>query len=488
MKGSDDVTGGVPGKTCPTKEEVQAAKDAGEPLGKQRIFCWYTLDYSKFSKNNAAQNLTYGVAQIQRLTRANTKEVTGAGLMKTAMGFLFSFIFELIYLVAFFALFLAMVFRVAMLWLFIAFSPFLVLLLYLKELKEFGGSENDIFSIKALISWAFVPAKVGAVLTIGFIMISAGQSMTDSFMAKMEKVSIGTVLEFDTIFHGMDNVQEFIWLIMTTLIIWMGVFAVLKKLKGVEGVFSGIQNYLQRAGTFAAKAGYYAPIFPVGEGGEKTSLAKTIGMLDIEKQAKGWLTTFQKPSVATKLSQGFDIIKNKEAVANEIDEHLEGGRFGKAVALLTSSSGGNINNETLKKAMESGELKPFLDKLGKQFGKDWGKHTTKIENAIKGLKTKPGTPGEKAKELAAAPTAAPAMTVKMASDIHLTDLIKKQNVTEGDVTEVLREVKTKPDINADQAVKNVVESLRKSEKIKPATGGPETTGSLETDTAPRDDD
>ena len=369
------------GDECPTPEQIQDARTKGGELGSKRIFCWYELDYSRFSRNNAAYYITYGMAQITHLTRAHLGEADLKGITKTAFGFVFSIVMEAVYLIAIVCLFLALLFRVAFLWIFVALSPFLVLLYYLKkDMPEFGTGEQAMFSISSFMRWAFVPAKVGVVFSLGFILITTGQTISQYFQVTAETAGgvRRTVLDFKTIFQGMSTIQDLLWLLMSVVIVWVGVFGVLTKLEGVSFAFEGIKRYFQRAGKFAAKAGVYAPIFPLGEAGEKVSIAEAVAPFDLRARFRDMAERFKKPSVAAKLSDAYDALRGQRDIVDKMDNHFKNKEYKQFIALAAANSRGNFSEDMVRDASLD-ELKKFLG----AFGKNWQTKADEIKDAIR---------------------------------------------------------------------------------------------------------
>lgn len=221
--------------------------------------CWEDVDIGKFAPNNAAYHLTYSMAGVQKLSQART----GDPLDKIAIGTLFSLIIQIIYLVSFGSLFIALIFRVAALWFMVAFSPFLVLIYYLSsipEIKTDGVSSK--FSFSELGKWAFAPAKVGAVWSIGFIMITTGQGLTKNFFEGLNEYG-GQVFSVNSLFMGMESIQELMWLIMTIGIIWMGTFAVLGELPVIGEQLKKIGDYGTGLAKDIARSPTWAPIVPM---------------------------------------------------------------------------------------------------------------------------------------------------------------------------------------------------------------------------------
>ena len=100
-----------------------------EGVSETATICWKTLDPTAYNQNNASYFLTYSMARVQNLTQADT----GKSISKVAIGTLFTLIIQVVYLAAFLAMYLALIIRVAALWVLMAFSPFLVLMYYLTK-------------------------------------------------------------------------------------------------------------------------------------------------------------------------------------------------------------------------------------------------------------------------------------------------------------------------------------------------------------------
>ncbi len=202
------------------------------------------------------------MARVQNLTQADT----GKDISKVAIGTLFTLIIQIVYLIAFLAMYLALIIRVAALWIMMAFSPFLVLMYYLtKDLNIQAGGVETNFSIAAFTKWAFVPAAVGAVWSVGFIMITTGQTMSGDIFTTLNDTGAitGKVFSASSLFLGMESLQQFIWLIMTIGIIWVGTFAALSKLPVVGAVTGAIKGYGDRIGKVVGSVPKWAPIIPL---------------------------------------------------------------------------------------------------------------------------------------------------------------------------------------------------------------------------------
>ncbi len=275
------------------------------PPGKENAYyqtttyCWENRKLDKFSKSNAAYHLTYSMAKVQNLPKATAVGTTAETFAKIGIGTLFSLFFQIVYLIAFASLFIVLIFRVAALWFMVAFSPFLVLLLYLSQDSQLSGIGKSIeskFSIAQFANWAFAPAKVGLVWSVGFLMITTGQISTKEVAVALNKTGDITSYGFSvsSLYMGMESIQELMWLLMTIGIIWVGTFAVFSDLAVVNTITDKIKNYGNDFAKEVAMSPTWAPIMPMIDpktGGLKLgSYGKTAGPVGMLQKAKAYHT------------------------------------------------------------------------------------------------------------------------------------------------------------------------------------------------------
>lgn len=254
-------------------EPNENASEDNKKLQKRISMCMESFNLFKFDQNTAVPYLTYGSARIQNLTRTTSNS---SNILKVATSILIPLAIQAAYAIALFALLFALVIRMMMLWLLVAFSPFLVMLYWFKD----SDSANDLkeyFSIDQFISWAFVPAKVGGIFVISFIMISAGQSLGGSIGNWADNSDfVFKLLDQRSIFGNLDSIQYIVWLLMSLATLWLGTFAVLSRLKFVNTVTDFVSNAGKQFATQVATLPYWAPILPIGQGGQKASVRSTV--------------------------------------------------------------------------------------------------------------------------------------------------------------------------------------------------------------------
>ena len=265
--------------------EAKEPKDPkNKAFHKRTSMCMENLNFFKYDQNTAVIYLTYGMARIQNLVNSTA----GDDAIQLAVGVVMSLVMQAAYAIALTALFVALIVRMLMLWMFVGFSPILVLILYFK-----GEDSNPLaqlegkFDFQTFAKWAFVPAKVGAVFVVSFIMISAGQSLGDVLVDNVTNQSGMTfkILEGKSIFMGLGSMQTFIWLLMSIAVLWLGVFAVLSDMPVIGTMASNILSATKQKAATIAKSPLYAPILPL-KGGKKTSIAATFKKFDFTEKLR----------------------------------------------------------------------------------------------------------------------------------------------------------------------------------------------------------
>ncbi len=146
------------------------------------------------------------------------------------------------------ALLVALIIRIPILWLTMAFMPFYFLSWVIpEELGSLGGSIKE----KADKIWEFflkaalLPAAVAVPLSIGFVMANAGSSIAFSGLSG---------IPFNLI-DGMGSFAQLLWVLMVLGILWSGTFMVLELMTGdMPGgsIINTIKSTGEEAGKFAA--------------------------------------------------------------------------------------------------------------------------------------------------------------------------------------------------------------------------------------------
>jgi len=266
------------------KQNPNAEKE-NRVLWKRTSMCMENMNFFKYDKNTAVIYLTYGMARIQNLVNATS----GDDAIQLSVGVIMSLIMQAAYAIALTALFLALVVRMLVLWLFVGFSPFLILVMYFNE-DMFGNDERVGVSIgwKEFTKWAFVPAAVGGIFAVSFIMISAGQSLGDVVINNVANKSGVTHIDFngESLFMGLESMQSFVWMLMSIAVLWMGVFAVLGKMSIIGGMADYVSSQTKDKARLIAKLPLIAPILPTKNG--SSSVGGMLNKLDFTNTLRKW--------------------------------------------------------------------------------------------------------------------------------------------------------------------------------------------------------
>lgn len=281
--------------------------------------CMENLNLINYNQNTAVIYLTYGMARIQNL-------VTSIGSQKIddlVVSVIMSLVIQLAYTLSLLALFIALVIRTAMLWFFVAFSPFLVLVIWFKGKEDVAMGEFK-FGYNEFINWAFVPAKVGAVFVVSFIMISTGQAAGDAGSRLVDNINSSTGVDFQipeisTIFNGIGSLYQFVWLLMSLVILWMGVFGILGEMAIVKSVTNKIGDYGKELGGLVATLPYKAPIMGLGKGGAPASIKDTLGALDLRSTIRDYTGENTKPEDVKTMNREANSRRAKDQIKVAID-------------------------------------------------------------------------------------------------------------------------------------------------------------------------
>jgi hypothetical protein len=146
------------------------------------------------------------------------------------------------------ALLIALIIRIPVLWLTMAFMPFYFLSWIVPEEAPFMSEVKD--AAKKIWEWflkaAFLPAAVAIPLSVGFIMANAATRVNFDGL---------TGIPFNLI-DGMGSFAQLLWVLMVLAILWSGTFAVLTMMMGDmpgASIIGSIKSTGEEAGKFAAE-------------------------------------------------------------------------------------------------------------------------------------------------------------------------------------------------------------------------------------------
>jgi len=237
-----------------------------KPFGKDNIFCYKTAPLSDDANNPYAilNGVVVNFARFPWLNQVVARNVATTSETEECMEFMLTAFLGLIIAVgtAFPILAMLVVFlvRIPVLWMTIAFMPFMFIGVVLGDRAKIDGrGPMEIF--KLFLQAAFIPALVGIPISIGFIMLRAlGNPANVPTTGVFGKLATNQSI----ILAGVHNLSALLWLLMATAVMWIGSFTILQSFKITSGVVSGIRAAGKSAMTFTAKLPAAIPFIPTG--------------------------------------------------------------------------------------------------------------------------------------------------------------------------------------------------------------------------------
>ena len=180
------------------------------------------------------------------------------GTFKVVMTVFILIIGTILYLTALLALFVILLIRLPFLWLGLGLMPLVAVGIVLGK----GGFSAHIWKIwEWFLAAAFMPAAIGLPLTAGFALMQAASNLPgpDLPLPGVWQQLAGSLA---------NNITEFVIIIFSIIIMWMGVFMGIKMFDFTGGAVSSVGNWFNTLGKGAALAGgvYLAKKVPVAAG------------------------------------------------------------------------------------------------------------------------------------------------------------------------------------------------------------------------------
>lgn len=244
----------------------------------------------RFGARNAAFALALNMGKITFYQDVdfNSLKNTETLLVNTV----FSMMLYLVYAVSFIALFIVLLARLVVMWLCIAISPVLLLVLAAPDLKSKLGGFGEIAD--QFVKNAIAPLLIALSLSIGWIMLNALQGLNqfDSQSALVIDPTQGVPIV------GLNTIQDFTVALATIAVVWMGVFTAAEGTVAKTAT-SWLGDKVKQAGTWLGTLPLkHTPIFPVKVPG-----------------AEG---TYSGAEIYTALNEGLSRMTDSRALADKI--------------------------------------------------------------------------------------------------------------------------------------------------------------------------
>ncbi len=218
--------------------------------------------FSKYGQQNAAFAMALSMGKITLYDTVIFENLTSIGnakaIEKITMSLILSIVLYVVYAASFLALLIVLLGRLVFLWISIAISPVLLLLMASPELKGVSSKLGELPD--QFIKNAIAPLIIGFVMSIGWIMNRTLQNV-NSFG---ENPVLGGIDPTGGLpIAGLNTLQDVLVAAITVAIVWVGVFAAADNTIA-SGVTTWIKDKVAGAGKFIATVPLkHAPLFPV---------------------------------------------------------------------------------------------------------------------------------------------------------------------------------------------------------------------------------
>lgn len=235
------------------------------------------LKKEDFNQENITMIIAKTMFDINTLT--DVSAAAGNGFVGLTVSGVVNLAVLVMYFIMFVALFLVLLIRVIYIWLCLAFSPVIALLYVFKDF----GFDVGVDIQAEFIKFAFAPAKIGLVLSVGTLMIFktqqiavkaggvAGEASGGDTATAVNTTQTTFDIPIDTIFSGEMTLQRLMWNIAMVVVIWTAIKWALKDVGGpAQAVIDTLTGYVDTIGELAAKAPLALPLNPYAELGGST--------------------------------------------------------------------------------------------------------------------------------------------------------------------------------------------------------------------------
>ncbi|MBI5415001.1 hypothetical protein HZA38_05840 [Candidatus Peregrinibacteria bacterium] len=309
------------------------------------IILWGNFNYEKFQGNSIAALFAYNVLQIQTLSetaKGGIDDFTEVQDLIVSIGF--SLLFMIIIIVAYAVMTIVLIERILIIWMNMILSPIAAILPFAEDFGLSGGdfSEKGI-GLKPFLQYAFFPAIMAIPLELGYILISAGQVLTNATSDGKDFVirdSSGGELIFESeLIHGVHTFHQFLWYILAIIVLWSSVEISKSTSKHMGDVIESITSKVKGVGKFIATTPMYAQFIPI-------ATSKGGGASGEQKLALGDLS-----GIAEKLQRG-----RSQRSAERLENVMPTENLEKTIANAVSRA----TSGALNKALDQPKLKDEL--------------------------------------------------------------------------------------------------------------------------------
>jgi hypothetical protein len=228
----------------------------------------------------------------------------------------------------------ALLVRIPILWITMAFMPLMFISFVLGDLLPTDFNTMQLI-FKKFVHAAFLPAVLAVPLSVGFILINGLANSTAPDSAIMLSDSLGPILP------GVNDLWEFLWVLVTIVVMWKGFKAALKVDSIFEQATSGITGIGDNIGKLAMNAPLSIPIIPMGKDANGKDINISLGA------AKTKLNALQYAAGSGRLVEEVrGGLGGGSGTTNNINHVVVNTAVNTAVSSAITASNGNVLSET----------------------------------------------------------------------------------------------------------------------------------------------
>ena len=241
-------------RKSPNGEPAESSFDAVGDFLEDAFSATDSFFASWIDRDNFALAMLTNMLDVKSIMHLNAERSTFFGTLVATLGGLVT---TVVTAATFFMLLVALVVRMVMLWVLIALAPLGVMYIILEEFFPRIPGLDQISPVETFMKYAFMPLLVAFPLSIGMIMIFAGNALTS--VSGVSSDSISSFLAGD--FYSL------LWWAAAIGVLWVGSRKAIEASGGIaanltQSVYDGVNGF----GKAAVQSLKYAPIFPIPAG------------------------------------------------------------------------------------------------------------------------------------------------------------------------------------------------------------------------------
>ncbi|MFA7682236.1 MAG: hypothetical protein WCX61_04375 [Candidatus Peribacteraceae bacterium] len=281
-------------------------------------------------------------------------------LLRSIMQAMFAVLLSIALFFPLLAMLVAFTIRIPVLWITIAFMPFMFLGFVIGDKM---GQLNTMEKIwKTFISAAFLPFVTAIPMAAGYILLNAGAKAFSNANFASTNPAIAAQSGVQNLgLSGLYTFLDLLWLIMCLMVIWMGTFTMLKTAKFAEGMVSKIQSWGQNFGKMVGMLPLITPIIPVPARGGGTVDVSAMGLMQASNPRRimsGWNAQAQREAGSIFGSGGGSGGGGNNGSADAVAQRIDASRDRNTIQANFRNAFKTVNDIDIARLKDTTQLTP----------------------------------------------------------------------------------------------------------------------------------